>query len=202
MALTQHDEKAVSSDNYIKVNVWAGRIGHVSLEVSCEKGHDYLSFWPNEPPTQDMYLPRRATLNDYLDDCTAERRRDQSSREPEGVYQLPITREQADNIYIAIQDVRKKVETDKLSYTLLNQASLEEKPNQNYNCSGIVESVLSENLSLKFGDAALSYPLRVAAVMLETPGIKIIKHDAKELQIDLPVGLGESASNEPLRPRF
>ncbi len=33
MAASRNDEKANSSDNYIKVNVWGGKIGHASLEV-------------------------------------------------------------------------------------------------------------------------------------------------------------------------
>ncbi len=180
-----------------------GKIGHASLEVFSEKGHEYLSFWPFGHYTGDT-VPRNSILNDFATDCNAERRNNSGPpRQPEGIYQLPISKEQANNIYDSIQDIRKKVDNKELKYTLYNQANSEEgKPNENYNCSGMIQNVLTKNLALDFGDPKYSHPLVLASKMVETSGIIVKSHNEKALGFELPERLNEPTNIEIARPRM
>lgn len=135
-----------------------------------------------------MDRPRESTLLNYQDDCKAEARRETPNlpRESEGVYTLPITQKEANSIFEAVQEIREQVKKGVLKYTYINQTSDNDKPDKNYNCSGIVEKIISENLGIKFGDVNSSCPQRVSTVMLETPNIRVDKHDEKALAVPLP----------------
>lgn len=184
MTLSQtNEDKSVSSERYIQVNVWAGNIGHASLAIHSEKGDDYLSFWPAEPYNGSTN-PRESTIYTYEEDCDAEAGNGGGIREPEGIYKLVIDNEKANAIYDSIQLIREQMKNKILKYTLVNQFSADEKPteNNNYNCSGIVERVISKNLNIQFGESAeYSHPSRVAETMYNIPQTIIVKHDEDKL---------------------
>jgi hypothetical protein len=78
------------------------------------------------------------------------------------------------------------VANKELQYTIVNQAYAGSEPNNNYNCSGMIEDVLSKNTSLQFGDVSLSLPVRVAEIVIQNNSVFILKHDAEALQLALP----------------
>ncbi len=191
--ITGREEKISNSDYHMKIYTWGGKVGHASLEINAEKGNDYLSYWPLGRSMGDT-VPRPVRLQTYSQDCKAEQREtDYAPREAEGVYQIALTKEQANDIFASIQDIRKKVNKNELKYTLFNQANSEEgKQNENYNCSGMVQDVLAKTVKLDCGDPVLSHPLVLAGQVLEMPNVKVLKHSTKDLGFELPEGLVES----------
>jgi hypothetical protein len=143
-------------ENYIEVNIWATDMilnrdpGHVSLKIHSENGDSYFSYWPAERGGSQKAVPVRLGKT-YASDCSAE------GKEPDGVYRLPITRNQADEILSSIAQVEKNLLS--LRYILLNQNNANE-----YNCSGMVEDIVSKNLGIDFSDKNSSLPNRTATV--------------------------------------
>lgn len=189
MASARPDDEKSGTSDFLTVYVWGGNDGgHASMAVNSEKGKNYLSFWPKTAPiNRDLSVPRDSLINDYNKDCLAEARKDQEFREPEGVYILGITNTQANSIFSSIEEIKNKVKNQELKYIFLNQYSDDGKPTENYNCSGMVEKTISENLSIQFGPPADSTPQRIVSKMIETPGVKIVTHDEKELGVSLPL---------------
>ena len=173
-----HDQAGSASDQdyRVVVNVWGGDIGHASLSVSSKKGNNYLSFWPSE--TGPRSIPRPSQLQSYAEDCSAEGINEGDSKEPDGIYMLPLSKEQANAMHESIETIRRQVSDGTLKYMIANQyPQSRAQHNENYNCSGMVEKVINQNLGIEFGSAVESTPLRVAEIMQRTVGVTIQKHD-------------------------
>lgn len=191
MVVTRNEEKPFASESYIMTYVWSGQIGHASLEVKSSKGNEYLSLWPTKRSgPKDPPCP--AVLKSFEHDKMAEAResRNEITREPEGQYKLIVSTEKADMIYEQIQNIRKQVDAGKINYIMINQTQQSNDQTENYNCSGIVEKVLRDQLNIQPGYEVRSHPSRVADTMCEMENVIKIKD---EKSVHAPISTVSSA---------
>lgn len=176
MSDTRSEELPVK--DFIKVNVWSGSVGHASLEINSGKGSSYLSLWPEASLRPE---PRKGEIFSYKQDCLAEARTGQVSREPENVFLFPLTSDKANSFYDSIQMLKNKVSKGEIRYVRNNMTALDNKFKENYNCSGVVESLLLKELGIDFGDPLKSMPERMSKILKTQDNIIVLRSDEQKV---------------------
>ncbi len=69
-----------------------------------------------------------------------------------------------------------------IRYTRNNMTALDNKFKENYNCSGVVERVLSKELGIDFGDIFKSMPERMPSILKKQDNIIVLRSDEPEVK--------------------